>query len=246
MKVYLDESGHWRNTTSVVVAGLAGFEYQWEGFDEEWRATLQSYGVSEFHMTDFENRQKQFRGWDEATQKRPLISALITSIVRRNLISVGTGVSVEWFERIPAEEYAGSQFFENVYHLALEETIHLIGRDIGPDFGARAVSVTLADQPEFKGQGRGYYAALAALLYKWYLWPHAPYIPVKESPRLQAADIVAYELRKACDDPPARRWPISQLRTSSHCFLVKGLVGRRIFGDSVKRRKTEYFVLKQQ
>lgn len=244
MRAYLDESGHSANTGTVVVAGLAGFEYQWEGFDAEWNTALASFGISCFHMKDCESRYGEFRNWDEETQKRPLLTRLLAAITGRKLIAIGTGVSVDWFNAIPPEEFEGSTFFEDPYHLALEETLHLLGKDVGPDFQARAISVTFADQPEYKAQGSGYYASVAALLYKWYLWPHAPYVPVANSPRLQAADLVAYELRKACDAPPARRWPIRQIRTMSHCFLVKGLKGKRIFGDEVRSKKTEYFVLK--
>jgi hypothetical protein len=244
MQAYFDESGHSANTNSIAVAGLAAFEYQWDGFDEEWNAALASAGVAVFHMTDFENRKKAFVGWDEHTQKRPLIAQLLQIITRRKLVAVGTAVSVPFFESIPPDEYEDNDFFEDPYHLALEETIHLLGGEVGPDFKATAVSVTLADQPEFKRQGRGYYAGSAALLYPWYLWPHAPYVSVAESARLQAADIVAYELRKACDDPPARRWPMQQIRTTPHCFLVKGLDGSKIFGSGVSQKKTEYFVLK--
>lgn len=137
MQVYLDESGHSRNTGAVVIAGLAGFEYQWDGFDEAWTRILASHGVTAFHMTDFENRKRAFKDWDEAAQKRPLISALMNLILGRNLLVVGVGVSVNWFEQIPRADYPGNQFFENPYHLALQETVQLLGSHLGPDFGAK-------------------------------------------------------------------------------------------------------------
>ena len=168
-KVYLDESGHSHSTDTVVVAGLGGFIDQWIDFDREWTESLDNAGVSAFHMTDFENRQGEFQGWDERTQKRPLLSVLMDSILKRELVAVGAAISVPWFNGLLSKSYTNHDFFEDPYHFALQETLHVLGQEVGPHEQAENIEVIMAEQPEFMAQGRGYYAASAALLYTRYL-----------------------------------------------------------------------------
>lgn len=241
MQAYFDEAGHHSSTQSVVVAGLAGFEYQWDGFDESWREALDGHGLTAFHMTDFENRKKAFNGWTE-DKKRQMLAELMAIIIGRRLVAVGTSVAVAMFQRARGEHAGESKFFENPYHMALQQTVQALGHSVGPDFRATAIQVVFADQKEFRARGQEYYAATAALMFRWYLWPHAHYVAAATSPRIQAADIVAYELRKACDDPPARRWPMRQLRQTSHHFLLKGQSGAKVFGVT-RPHRTEYFVM---
>jgi hypothetical protein len=51
---------------------------QWGEQRENWKEILGRYGVKVFHMTDVENRQGEFRGWDE-DRKRRFLSDLIGS-----------------------------------------------------------------------------------------------------------------------------------------------------------------------
>lgn len=242
--VYLDEAGHSRNTDTVVVAGLAGAADRWVGFDDEWTATLGRAGVNVFHMKDFENRRGEFEDWDELRIKRPFMAELTEIILRRNLVAVGTAISVKWFKGLDRGEYPDHEFFEDPYHLALQDVFHILGQEVGPHESATSIAVILAQQPEYQAQGRGYYAATAALVYPESFVPTVTYAPASVEPRLQAADLVAYELRKACDNPSVQRWPMRQIRCNSHVFTSKGLNVSQVFGVEGSRYPQRHYVMK--
>ena len=246
---YLDEAGHSSNTRTVVVAGFAGTERQWNGFDHEWRDTLARAGVSVFHMKELENRRGEFSGWDEHQQKRPFLDEVVSIILNRDLIAVGAAVSVAWFNALPRSGYSKHEFLEDPYHLALQETLHILGQEVTSHTGATNVELSIAQQPEYMAQGRGYYAAGAALLYPERLAPTIRYVAADESARLQAADLIAYELRKACDATAGKsgeRWPMLQLRRNSHVFSFKGLDGGRVFNVATTPSPDRDYVLKMK
>lgn len=242
--VYLDEAGHSSNTDTVVFAGLAGLAPLWAGFENEWATALAEAGVREFHMKDLETCHGEFRGWDELRQKRPFLAEITELILRRGLISVGAAVSVKWFNSLDRNEYPNHEFFEDPYHLALLEVCHVLGTEVAPHENATEVSVTLAEQPEYQGQGRGYYEATAALVFPDRFSPKVDYAKSKVVPMLQAADLVAYELRKACDNHSAQRWPMRQLRCNSHMFRSKGLSISSIFGVPSQPYSEPQYVMK--
>jgi len=71
---YFDESGTHDDSSIVVVAGVVSSTQQWLKFDRKWRNALDAENLSTFHMTDFENRQGQFKDWP-LEKKRPSSSS---------------------------------------------------------------------------------------------------------------------------------------------------------------------------
>jgi len=165
-------------------------------------------------------------------------------LLRRGVVAVGAAIHVKWFEALDRNEYPQHAFFENPYHLALQELFHIIANDVASHEHASSIEVTLAAQPEYEAQGLGYYAATAALMYPNLFAPSATYTPAKSNPRLQAADIVAYELRKACDNPSVQRWPLRQLRCGSHHFVSKGVGISGVFGVKGSPYQARDYVMK--
>lgn len=51
--VYVDETGHWRESDLVGVAGLVADDVRWRAFDLEWREALASENVRSFHAREF-------------------------------------------------------------------------------------------------------------------------------------------------------------------------------------------------
>lgn len=68
-QAYLDESGHPADSAVVTVAAVVSDEQGWHVFEEQWAHTLQKYGISTFHMTDYENRKKEFKHWGPHERK---------------------------------------------------------------------------------------------------------------------------------------------------------------------------------
>jgi hypothetical protein len=96
---FFDESGHSASTRVVAMGGAISGPKLWEEVRLKWKAALDRFGVRVFHMTDFENRQGEFSGWDE-NRKRGLLSELMAS-VENIVFLMGAAVVVQDFSRLP-------------------------------------------------------------------------------------------------------------------------------------------------
>jgi hypothetical protein len=88
---FFDESGLDERSKSFWVGGYLAHMSTWFEFARAWQRALQRAGVSHFHMTDFENRQKQFRGWPDKA-RLSLIDELVSIIASNELYGFGGGV----------------------------------------------------------------------------------------------------------------------------------------------------------
>ena len=83
---YLDESGHPSDHDGVVtVAAVVSDEQGWCAFEEQWAHALQQYGISTFHMTDYENRRGEFRQWGRHAKKARLLIPDLSRIFTETL-----------------------------------------------------------------------------------------------------------------------------------------------------------------
>ncbi len=73
---------------------------QWGEHRQKWKETLCRYSVNVLHMTDCENRQGEFRGWDE-NRKRRFLSDLIGSFNENTFFLIGAAAVVQDFNRLP-------------------------------------------------------------------------------------------------------------------------------------------------
>lgn len=199
---YVDESGHSSTHPVVVVAGFLGSADAWVGFRDNWNAILAEHGVTPpFHMTDFEAKIGQFQGWDEHTQRRPLLKSLVDEIVCRPLYLLGAAVSVEVFKRVEWDDRM--EPLEDPYHSVLQDVLQLavtVSDDPDcPDVNGERIAVVIAKQREFGAVDGGtaslYYEALAQWPANGKLVKAAVFGDQEEFPQLQAADIAAFELR---------------------------------------------------
>src|SRR5437868_14206582 len=103
---YFDESGHSASTRVVAMGGAISGPKLWEEARLKWKAALDRFGVRVFHMTDFENRQGEFGGWDEK-RKRGLLAELMTS-VESVVFLIGAAVVVRDFKLLPHKGERGT------------------------------------------------------------------------------------------------------------------------------------------
>jgi hypothetical protein len=96
---FFDESGHSASTHVVAIGGAMATPKRWGSVRERWTTTLNKFDVKSLHMTDFENRQGEFAGWDE-NRRRHLLSELFEAITGTPLIFIGAAVVVEDFNRL--------------------------------------------------------------------------------------------------------------------------------------------------
>jgi hypothetical protein len=96
---FFDESGHSASTRVVAIGGAMSTPKRWGNLREKWTAILSKFKVKIFHMTDFENRQGEFEGWDE-DRKRALLGELFEAIKENPLMLIGAAVVVAHFNEI--------------------------------------------------------------------------------------------------------------------------------------------------
>jgi hypothetical protein len=63
LTAYLDESGTHDTSPISVMAGYLGTAAQWQDFDADWTALLQTAGLRHMHAVDLFKRTKQFKEW---------------------------------------------------------------------------------------------------------------------------------------------------------------------------------------
>jgi hypothetical protein len=100
MTAFFDESGHSASTRVVAMGGVMAGPKQWGEVRRKWQTALDRFGVEVFHMTDFENRQGEFRGWDES-QKHALLGELMHSFEDDLWYFIGAAAVVKDFNRLP-------------------------------------------------------------------------------------------------------------------------------------------------
>ena len=100
---YLDESGTHAGSRAVVVAGFVSNVSKWEAFSEQWSAALNEWGVSAFHMTDFESRHGEFADWKNE-ERRERLNRLLDLIIEHTFSSIGFVVRKKSFDEILSDE----------------------------------------------------------------------------------------------------------------------------------------------
>ena len=97
--VYLDESGTHAGSEAVAVAGFVSNASKWEAFSEQWSAALKEWGISAFHMTDFESRHGEFANWKNEERKERL-NRLLNLIIEHTFSSIGYVIRKKSFDEI--------------------------------------------------------------------------------------------------------------------------------------------------
>lgn len=88
---YFDESGTNADSDAVVVAGYLATPDAWEQFETEWREALDDWHLDFFHMSEFAHRINGYKHWTEEI-RRERLNRLFGIINSHALGSVGTVV----------------------------------------------------------------------------------------------------------------------------------------------------------
>ena len=79
---------------------------QWADFEEEWRKAIGAWGLSSFHMADFESYYGEFSAWT-AEQHRDRLNHLLDLISDHTFGGIGLSLSIADYENVVPEELRG-------------------------------------------------------------------------------------------------------------------------------------------
>ncbi len=222
-EAYLDESGIHDGAQVCVVAGFYGTEAAWRRFETQWQNIIGDYpelADEEFHAKIFFKRVKgkrvgPYKDWDDAKAAK-FLERLIQAIMRNRIFPIGYAIVVQHFLDLPQktrEWFTGAKFTihgrrvssgspKRSYYLPFQFTVLEAAKTCG----------TKEKIHFFVGLDRSF-DEYAVDLYK-YLLDDSVRLPdlyrsalgnisfplAKDTPGLQAADLLAYRLYRYAQD----------------------------------------------
>jgi hypothetical protein len=226
---YVDESGHSAETPFVSMAAFVAQADVWREFDAQWNAALETSGAPYLHMRELAHFRGAFSGWSE-DRRRGLIAAAVEAINVHRLVAVGAAISVQAFRALPAEAQEG---FRDPFFCCLQEMAYGLVRcaDDPPRVRCKAV---FSQQNEFRPTAERLWQDLRQRPGFAERLGDIEFANMRTSPGLQAADLLAYELRhfyhlRAKQPGCKPRWPFEQIvafqRTHLHAGMLRYLPG---------------------
>jgi hypothetical protein len=82
---YYDASGTEESGRPLVLAGLLSTERKWLRFEREWRELLTSFGVPYLHMKEYAVSQGPFRMWKGDEERRAAFLSQAIKIIKRRI-----------------------------------------------------------------------------------------------------------------------------------------------------------------
>ena len=200
---YLDESGTDTASPTFWLAGYVAHAATWFEVSRLWRHALGRAGVRSFHMVDLAAGRKAFQDWD-AGRRRDLMAELIDILEANHVVGVGAGVEKAAYQKAIVDSgfLSGSLFtkgwWKTPYLVAFQDVlVECLAATEGLPM-SETLSVVVENQPEFSGRARLVFEQLRDK-------PRVPgrnrlasisFASKHDAVPLQAADLLAYELRK--------------------------------------------------
>jgi hypothetical protein len=191
---FFDDSGSIQDpkVDSLTLAGAIASPQTWSSLGSTWAATLTSYGVSRFRMTEYSNNRGAFEAWQTNPGRRDaFMKELIDEVVNHDVAIFGATTMLRAAQtrlRHPNEEI-------HPYRHCVTAVVHFCSSIAAPE---REVDVVFAQQPEFDGltlaefdRIRFWNVGVASV---------SP-LPARESAPLQIADLIAWEVNKRHREP---------------------------------------------
>ena len=217
---YFDESGDPSDprVRAFSIGGCIASVEEWSAFDRKWVDALSEERISWFHMVDFEHPERvhgnQFFGWDKARRQR-LLNRLL-DIMNAHIICLGTAQRLPESGRLTIEDYYFSHYRACVTRPALfahQEIVSFVFARHPTITGKKTAQMALTK----------YHNVLVRAYSKRPRWDGRlgpmRIDDARKVPALQAADIVAYELRREQTLPTDERYPMRRLREKSTYFF---------------------------
>ncbi len=220
MLAFVDDSKTDGGTADFTLAGYMGSRKTWESFNAAWRFELSRQpSVGFLHMVECDRLQGEFRG--VSREKRDLkLFRLVDVIIRHDLLSFDSRLSQKAYK----ENLDGLTPYElrSPYSALFCAVIATAARLALHCKKPAKIEFTFDDQQGLGREAANSYGILKASLPRRIqnvLGGTPKFRSDVNCPPLQAADMLAWHLRRSRDPRFAgeHRIPLAALRTNSHC-----------------------------
>jgi hypothetical protein len=98
---YFDDSGHPSKGPDLVVGGFISTIPRWRLFEVEWKAALDDFEVSAFHMKDFTWSAGEFASWKYNEARRvAFLKRLIKVVKKRTIASISSAMLMNDYREV--------------------------------------------------------------------------------------------------------------------------------------------------
>jgi hypothetical protein len=195
--VYGDDGGDAKKERVLAVSVIAGTEEWWQDIEDQW--VVRCAGIP-FHATDCESNYGDYQ--NISNEENRALYRDLTGILAASMVG-GIGIAID----LTAQKKILPKALPLAYYRAFLECVERAA-NVAQNLGEIAeLTFDISTENEYN----------AGLLYSWarngearfreWLAPKISFVPWRESPRVQAADLVAFEAWKALDHTvgPIRR-----------------------------------------
>jgi hypothetical protein len=197
-----DPSGAHPGSEVVAVAGYLSWQEDWQIFCGQWQEVLYSYQVPVFHMSEFNavdstDPKWPYRGWSR-DKKDSFIHKLIP-IARDNTLSgiVGLVSTKDYDNLVPIwmKEWISHPYFF-CFQLFFDCVLSILKEFEHPFPPEQKITFILDQQQQFKNIALSRFDAFCDTVDKENRFGSITFANNKDHPPLQAADLLAFRMRK--------------------------------------------------
>jgi len=188
---FLDESGHSSATEFLALAAFVANEADWRAFDRLWHEALHETQAPYLHMREFAHRVGAFAGWTEE-RRRALLGPCVKALNSIPAIAVGAAMSVADFEALDSEARSA---LRDPFFCCFQEVVRGVAVTAVFEAADVQVGMVFSQQDEFGPSARHLWSVMAETINVGHRMRSLEFANMREVPALQAADLLAYELR---------------------------------------------------
>lgn len=199
--VYGDDSSDEKKERVSAIGIIIGSKESWDLFEPKWVA--RNKGIP-FHARDCESDQGDFKKFDHKENKT-LYRDLVTMLAESDLGGLGTAID------IAAQQKIIPNSLDFTYYRAFVEMLTKISRFAARYGEIAKFSFDISSENEYNaGQIYSYFRENEPEMFQ-HFHPEISFAPAREYPRIQVADLMAFEAMKALDHTVG---PIKRIRKS--------------------------------
>jgi Protein of unknown function (DUF3800) len=221
LRAYFDESGTTGGARIMTVVGVVATPARWKLLERAWRRMLKAEGIREFKAADCVAGENEFEGWSQR-RRDAFRSALAREIDRRALVAVACGLVRKDFRAWVLDHSHKTSWARNAYMWCLRGALETLA--YSAHRGRQRVAVVLDEGVGGQDKAiRHFRRAMEkdAELQAAFFGSFTTAASIEFAP-LQAADLMAYELRHHAERKQGIPKRYASLSPAFHRLPIEG------------------------